>query len=319
MPNQEHQPDTISSALPPLLSPRGDDNLEGSAGLSRSPLRARRGAGGEDSWRLLRADREPAARQFALSEALLAVGLPATQRPALRWYLARQPALILGNGQKPNAADLPACRESRVAVFRRTSGGTAVLLDEDAVNLEIALPAGHPLIGDDIARSYQWAGELWLEALRSLGIAGIRAIPIAEVRALPPLAPDDPLRLACYGTLSPFEVVVGPRKVVGLSQVRRRSGALYQMSTYLRWRPEKLAALLALSPDQRAALTQRLRDVTIGLDELAGRVLSPADIMAAVEQSLTRRLGVTLKPGRWTAAERAAAARIQTERFTPVE
>ena len=269
-------------------------------------------------WRVLRAAREPAARQFALSEALLSVGLPATGRPALRWYIARQPALILGNGQKPDDADLAASREAGVTVFRRASGGTAVLLDEDAVNQEIALPAGHPLASDDLARSYQWAGEVWVEALHTLGVSGIRAISIEEVRALPPLAKDDPLRLACYGTLSPFEVIFGPRKVVGLSQVRRRSGALYQMSTYLRWRPERLAALLALSSDQRDALTRRLHDVTVGLDELAGRAVPAIEVIAAVEAVLTARLGITLKPARWTPAEREAATRIQAERFQPV-
>ncbi|HLJ81142.1 MAG TPA: hypothetical protein VKT52_06650, partial [Ktedonobacterales bacterium] len=68
---------------------------------STAPL-AVRGAGQRvrSPWRVLRAAREPAARQFALSEALLTVGLPTTGRPALRWYIARQPALILGNGQK---------------------------------------------------------------------------------------------------------------------------------------------------------------------------------------------------------------------------
>jgi lipoate---protein ligase len=270
------------------------------------------------SWRVLRAAREPAARQFALSEALLSVGLVATKRPALRWYVARQPVLILGNGQKPEDADLAASREAGVEVFRRTSGGTAVLLDEDAINLEIALPAGYPLASSDLARSYQWAGEVWVEALHALGIAGIYAISIEEVRALPPLARDDPLRLACYGTLSPFEVVAGQRKVVGLSQVRRRAGALYQMSAYLRWRPERLAALLALSSEQRESLSRRLRDVTVGLDELAGRDISAAEVTTAVEAALVSRLGITLKPGRWTPTEREAAARIEAERFTPV-
>ena len=283
-----------------------------------SPSPQREGPEVRSPWRRLRAARDSAARQFALSEALLTVGLPTNGRPALRWYLARQPALILGNGQKPEDADLAACRAAGVTVFRRTSGGTAVLLDEDAVNVEVALPAGHPLASADLARSYQWAGDIWVEALHALGISGIGAISIEDVRALPPLAKDDPLRLACYGTLSPFEVVAGPRKVVGLSQVRRRAGALYQMSTYLRWRPERLAALLALSPNQRAALTQRLRDVSVGLDELAGRTIAAAEVIAAVEAALVSRLGITLKPARWTPTEREAAARIEAERFTPV-
>ena len=269
-------------------------------------------------WRLLRSTNAAAGRQFALSEALLAVGLAATGRPALRWYVAKQPALILGNGQRPEAADLEAARAAGVQVYRRTSGGTAVLLDEDAVNMEIALPPGHPLATGDVVRDYQWIGEVWVRALETLGISGVRAIPLEEVRGLPPLAKDDPLRLACYGTLSPYEVVAGQRKAVGLSQVRRRGGTLYQMSTYLRWRPERLAALLALSEEDRAALTRRLRDVTIGLDELAGREVTAREVMVAVERTLAEQLGVHLVPAKWTPQELAAADRSQRERFMPV-
>lgn len=289
--------------------------------ISASSSPSTRGGGGqgeESPWRLLRSTNAPAGRQFALSEALLTVGLAATGLPALRWYVAKQPALILGNGQRPEAADLDAARASGVRVYRRTSGGTAVLLDEDAINAEVALPAGHPLATGDVVRDYEWIGEVWVRALASLGITGVRAIPLDEVRGLPPLAKDDPLRLACYGTLSPYEVVSGQRKAVGLSQVRRRGGVLYQMSTYLRWRPERLAALLALSETDRAALTRRLRDVTIGLDELAGRELSARDVIAAVERALVERVGAQIVPSKWTPEELAAADRSQRERFMPV-
>lgn len=295
--------------------PASSSTSGGAPGLL--PLWGRPG-GGQADWRLLRSTNAPAGRQFALSEALLTIGLAATGKPALRWYVAKQPALILGNGQRPGDADLEAARTAGVRVYRRTSGGTAVLLDEDAINLEVALPTGHPLATGDVVRDYKWIGEVWVRALASLGIEGVRAIPLNEVRGLPPLSKDDPLRLACYGTLSPYEVVRDQRKAVGLSQVRRRGGVLYQMSTYLRWRPERLAALLALSPADRAALTRRLRDVTIGLDELAGRDVAARDVMTAAERALSERLNVRLVAATWTPEELAAADRSQRDRFQPV-
>ena len=268
-------------------------------------------------WRVLKAQRASAGFQFALTEALLSTGLPRTRRPVLRWYIAKTPTLVLGNGQKLASADIETCLDAHIPVFKRTSGGTAVLLDSDAVNLEVALPAGHALAGTDVVRGYEWVGEIWVDALRQLGIRGIRTIPVEEVRSLPPLGSDDPLRLTCYGTLSPFEVVIDQRKVVGLSQVRRRTGTVYQMSTYLTWNPEKLVALLALDADDRIALATRLRQVTAGLDELAGRKVCAAEVMGAVESTLAHRLGVTLKTGRWTPAERAAAIQIEQQRFQP--
>ena len=266
------------------------------------------------AWRRLPDKDEPMGRQLAYSEALLA-GLAAHPVPALRWYYTSRPALVLGNGQLPAVADLAASRANGVTAYRRTSGGAAVLVDADALSMEVALPAGHPLATFDVVRGYQWIGALWAEALRSLGIAEARAIPTDEVRALGRLPKDDLLRLACYGTLSPWEVVVGRRKVVGLCQVRRRPGALYQVGVNLHWQPQRLTRLLALSPAQQELLAGRLRDVTAGLDELAGRTIDGDEVIAAVETALAARLRVRLAPARWRADERAAAERIEGERF----
>lgn len=256
-------------------------------------------------------------RQLALSEALLG-NLSETATPAVRWYVARHPALVLGNGQPPAAADLAACRARGIHVYRRTSGGTAVLVDGDALSMEVALPAGHPLAIADVVKGYRWIGEIWAQALRALSIEGVRPLPTKEVRALPPLAKDDPLRLACYGTLSPWEPVIGTRKIVGLSQVRRRPGMLYQVGVHLRWRPERLVELLALPEETRDALVPRLREAAAGLDELTDRAVGGNEVEAAVNAALAQSLGITLDPDEWTPAEREAAERIQHERFRPV-
>src|SRR5260221_7726076 len=255
------------------------------------------------AWRRLPAEDEPMGRQLAYSEALLA-GLGRPPVPALRGVSPSRPALAPGHGQPPAVAGLAASQGNGVTAYRRTSGGAAVLVDADALSMEVALPAGHPLATFDVVRGYQWIGALWAEALRSLGIAEARAIPTDEVRALDPLPKDDLLRLACYGTLSPWEVVVGRRKVVGLCQVRRRPGALYQVGVNLHWQPQRLTRLLPPPPAQQELLAGRLRDVTAGLDELAGRTIDGDEVIAAVETALAAQLRVRLTPARWRADER---------------
>lgn len=255
--------------------------------------------------------------QLAHTEALFA-GLAAGAPPSLRWYLPARPALVLGRSQGPERADLAAARAADIAVYRRTSGGGAVLIDPNALSLDVALPAGHPLAASDVTRAYEWIGAIWAEALHALGIPTARIIPTAEVRALPALAADDPLRLACYGTLSPWEVVVGQRKVVGLSQVRRRAGVIYPIGAHLRWRPEALAALLAIPADTRPALVAALHGAAAGLDELAGHTISASAVIAAVERALAERLGVALAPGDWLPEEHATAERLEREQFQPL-
>lgn len=281
-----------------------------------SPPNSSRTPAGE-IWRRLPRSTAPMRWQLPRTEALFD-GLAAGAPPTIRWYIPARPALVLGRSQCPGRADLAAARAAGVVVHRRTSGGGAVLVDDAALSLDIALPAGHPLALTDLTRSYEWIGRAWADALHQLGIPGARAIPTAEARALAALPADDPLRLACFGTLSPYEVVVGQRKVVGLSQIRRRPGAIYAIGVHLRWRPARLTALLALDPPTRAALTASLATAAAGLDELAGRPVAVAEVIPAVERALIGQLGITLRPGPWLTAERAAAARMPAARFWPV-
>jgi len=269
-----------------------------------------------DLWRRLPFSDAPMGRQLALSEGMLAA-LAETDAPALRWYIPRQRALVLGNGQSATIADPEALSAQGAALYKRASGGTAVLADASLVSLDIALPHDHPLATSDVVRAYAWIGELWAEALRSLGAADARALPTEEVRALPLLAKDDPLRLACYGLLSPWEVVIGaePRKLVGLCQTRRRPGALYQTGVYLRLDPLALANLLALDPANRVTLSERLAHAAAGLDEASDSAQSASAIVAAFERTLASHHGVALLPSAWLPSELADADRIERERF----
>ena len=267
-------------------------------------------------WRRLPFSTEPMGRQLALSEAVLAQ-LAATCAPALRWYIPAAPALVIGNGQKPGMTDMDACRAANIHIYRRTSGGSVVLVNADLLSLDVLVPADHPLATTDVVRAYQWIGDLWTNALHALGAAKTRAIPTEEVRAIPELAKDDPLRLACFGTLSPWEVVIGKRKLVGLCQVRRRPGVLYQTGLHLRFDPKALGALLDLNNTTRKTLGTRLHNAVVALDEATGHPIAAEAVIAAFERSLTTTLSATLTPTDYTPAELADADRIQRERFLP--
>jgi lipoate-protein ligase A len=272
-----------------------------------------------DPWRLLPFSDAPMGRQCALSEGMLAA-LDETGMPAMRWYISRKRALVLGNGQSPAVADAEALAAAGVALYKRPSGGTAVLADATLVSLDLALPHSHPLATSDVVRAYAWVGALWAEACRSLGSSDARALSTDAVHALAPLARDDPLRLACYGSLSPWEVVIGepPRKLVGLCQTRRRYGALYQCGVYLRLDAAALAELLALPADGRAAFAERLHATAAGLDETRGARLDARQVIVAFERALTTRHSVALTPASWLPSELEHAERMEATRFRPL-
>ena len=246
--------------------------------------------------RLLPYSAAPAAEQLAASVALLA-GLEHTHVPAARWYQFEPPALLLGSSQRAAEVDLAACTHAGVPVHRRRSGGGAVL-GEALLLLDVALPPDDPLFSPDVTQSYRWFGEVWAAALARLGITA-RVLDIAGARA-DTQALDPLLRRVCFGGLSPFEVMAGDRKVVGLAQVRRRAGALIQAGVYLRWAPERTAVLIAATAEERAALTGQLSARVAGLAELAGTAPPTVnDVMHAVAWALEATAGLTPAASGW--------------------
>ncbi len=267
-----------------------------------------------ENWRLLPySDAASAAWQLAAANALLD-SLTPTAQPALRWYAARQPALILGAGQKPDAINHAECAAAGVTIHKRASGGTAVLFEPGLLMQDIALPAAHRLWIADVTESYRWLGGVWIEALRLLGV-NARLIDVAEART-DAQALDSLAKRACFGGRSPYEVLVGGRKIVGFAQVRRRMGVLLQVGIYTHWSPELLARLLTTDAAERAAIEDALAERIAGLSDVLITPPSFDAIEDAFAAALRAIQGVALAPSTWNATEQQA---IQTllERFAP--
>jgi lipoate---protein ligase len=212
-----------------------------------------------------------------------------------RWYIAASPALVVGLGLRhrvPDVVDLARCAAAGIDVLHRRAGGGAVLVDRDNMLCgAICLPVPHPLLGDDLTGSYRWLGEHFSERLAALGVLGARRVEVEEARSdVGALKSRDDavsrlLLTACYGALSPHEVMVGTAKLVGLAQIRRRHAALFQIGVLLQDQ-SPLADLLRV-PDEpaREALRAALRRRTVGLSQLLG----PAPDYPALIQKISPR------------------------------
>lgn len=220
-----------------------------------------------------------------------------TGDPALLcWSQAREDGLVLGFSQKADVLNPATLAKQPLPIYHRRAGGTAVLVGPHLLGLDVLLPADHPLILPDLVESYRWLGETWVDALRLLGLETRTVSPgeVHEQRALLKQADEGTawreaiLRRACYGSLSPYEVVAGAgqRKVVGLDMIRRRSGSLLQAGVLLHWDVERLATLLGHTLPEQEILREGLRARAVGLDELLGRVIEPPEVIAAFEQAM---------------------------------
>lgn len=210
--------------------------------------------------------------------------LPEPAGRRIWFFRVNRRALALGSAEPANHVDRAAAARADVEVVRRRSGGGAVLLEPgDVVWVDLLLPRHDALWDDDVNRASWWVGETWVRVLGELGVT-------AEVhRGRLDGAPWS--ERVCFAGLGAGEVSVAGRKIVGISQRRTRTQARFQCALVLRWRPEELVELLALTAAERVDCLTAVGPRAVGLSQLLTGALAPS------EDELERRLLRALPPG----------------------
>jgi lipoate-protein ligase A len=183
------------------------------------------------------------------------------------------PALVLGSTQDESVVDLESCRRSGVEVVRRRSGGGAVLLWPAEVTwIDVIVPAGAPGWSDDVHGPMVWLGAGLARAItRSTSIDDL-VVHDAAMRT------TQWSRLVCFDGLGAGEVLLGGRKLVGISQRRTRDAARLQCCWYSDYDPQRLVELLDPAAGRPAAA------------DLATVATLPADSADAIIRELAETL-----------------------------
>jgi lipoate-protein ligase A len=218
---------------------------------------------------------------------------------------------VVGRGVRPDGIDADWCARSGIPVLQRRSGGGPVLWDPDLVALDVVLPPGHPLAARDVTRAYAWLGEAIADALAGLG-APVAAVGLEEARRLQ--ARRDAASLtaarACFGGVSPFEVL-GPddRKCVGLAQVRRARGTIFQAGIPLRFDIPGLARAIAANPAEAQVVAAALDAHVAPVGHYLPHTSADA-VVTAIDAAISARIGVAYRPEPLRPDEAAAQDRI---------
>lgn len=207
--------------------------------------------------------------------------------PRIAFWSYRATAVVLGSSQHDDEVRRAAARTIGADLAHRRSGGGAVLAGPWLLSVSVVLPPDHPLVDAGVVASYRWIGEAHASALRSLGIdAEALSASALDVRRAP--GRDRDLRWACFGALSPWEVVAPrDRKVVGLAQVRRRHGVLFVAGTLLA-DPDWLVLCRVLGMPPTAAVT--LAGRTSSCAQELRRAVGSHEVAAALEPRLRAAL-----------------------------
>lgn len=209
------------------------------------------------------------------------------QNPDSRLWTYDKPAVVLGASQRGLVSGENSLRRTGIDIVERQAGGGAVLVGPWMLSASIALPTSHPLVTASTAKSYQWLGDAYASVLGNLGVPAHALTPeeAADWQRSPAASG---LGWACFGGLSPGEVVVGRRKIVGFAQVRRRNGILLVAGLLLANPDWKLLCGVMGKPMQDAEL---LTQCTTSCAEQLGRGLPLTEITNPLERALDAALG----------------------------
>lgn len=210
------------------------------------------------------------------------------ERP--QWRVWRYPAaeIVLGCSQRALHGEVGRRAAPGVDVSVRPSGGGAVLAGPWMIGVSVVLAPDDPLLGEGLVASYRWLGELHVRLMREAGIEA-SAVEPQRLREQAVASGAAPLRWACFGALSPWEVVdAAGRKLTGLAQQRRRMGVAFSAGTLVS-RPDWRLLCEALgAPDD----APRLDRLTAACDEAPGADrLGPDEWAQAIDEALARLLG----------------------------
>jgi len=220
--------------------------------------------------------------------------------PTLRVYRWALPTVSLGVNQSiEGEVNLTACRERRIPVVRRPTGGRA-LLHHRELTYSLAIPI---LRGSrSVFHDYRWISQCLLLALRRLGVEAT-------------LSRGDHLKGEagglCFLSSTRYEVTVNGRKLIGSAQ-RRLNGALLQHGSLLI--ELEHAAWNALFPQGRD-----LEARATALRLLLGRSPSWEELVEALRAGFEAGAAVTLDPGGLTAKEESVVQELVVKRYGTTE
>lgn len=217
-----------------------------------------------------------------------------TRVDTIRLYRFRPACLTLGRGQPAEAVrDRARLAAEGVDVVRRPTGGGAVLHDDDLTYAVVGAEDGR--FPGSILGVYHLISEILAEALRSVGARSLAPAPTGRPSSRP---------ASCFAALSPHELGVEGRKLVGSAQLRRRRAFLQHGSILLSADPGRIAR--ALGPEAGSP--------PIGLDEAAGRRVPEEELVRTLVAAFEARLG-PLEAAGLTEAEAVRAAELERRRY----
>lgn len=281
------------------------------AGYDRSP------------WRYLHTGNRSPAENMAIDEAISIAHREGAVPPTVRFYGWNPASLSIGYFQQAEKeVDFQALREHGLGFVRRSTGGRAVLHDQE-LTYSIVVSERYPGMPANVAEAYAELSKGLLIGLRKLGLDAAMTGQVSEPEGhsgSERVTARKPLTAACFDAPAKCELLVDGRKVAGSAQLRGNGVILQHGSILLELDIEKLFSVLRFaSPDIKQRMQSLFARHAAAINDcLRQRGMLPVSIHHLEQifrDSFAEGFGVELVNGQLTAGELELAGRLSSEKY----
>ena len=251
---------------------------------------------------------------MAIDEAML-LSQKSSPQPTLRFYDWPQAAFSFGYFQPITAeVDVAACDACGIELVRRMTGGGTVVHGWD-VTYAVIVPHGSGVLPKAISASYCVISDCLINGFQRLGVDAKPQIEKPKQNDSQDGAGEGVEANICLANPARYDVMIGGKKIAGLSQRRNQIGVMYQGYIALDMPPPDVLDLVSKHPSFNRLVGGRSTAINV-----EGRApIYRRQIERAVVAGFEKTLGVRLIAGELSAQEIESANYLAETKYATAE
>jgi len=260
-----------------------------------------------DTWRFLNTGARDGYQNMAIDEVLATKSVPHDKRSVFRVYQWQPYAISLGYNQNPEDLNLEKCKQDKIDVVRRPTGGRAVLHAEE-VTYSIIISKESDFFSSDVLTTYNLINK---GILKGLQLIGVKAELVERYLSDTEKSSSYKDKIPCFSKSAKFEIAYEGKKLVGSAQRRYENSILQHGSILVGTFHLRLADYIAALKDTRVEkFREALAEKTVSISQILSKQINYEKIAWAIKTGFQQCFEIYFFEGQLTPQENSEVQKV---------